>query len=201
MTKFPDGSIPQVVDIVRIACFLFAAGQETTARLLATAFRQIAERPEVQQLLRENPDRIADFLEETLRIESPVKSDFRLARFDTKIGDIEVRAGSTVMLLLGAANRDPSHFDNPNEFRIDRPNARQHISFARGAHTCPGGLLARVEARITIERFLKHMSDIRISESEHGPAHARRFAYEPTFLLRGLKALHLEFTPSGPSPA
>jgi cytochrome P450 len=194
---FPDGSVPDVADVVRIACFLFAAGQETTARLLAFALQVIAERPDLQQLLRDERNRIPNFIEEALRMESPVKSDFRLTRTAATLGDVEIRAGTTVMVMPGAVNRDPSRFERPHEFRIDRGNVREHIAFGRGIHTCPGGPLARVEARVTIERLLDRMAGITISETEHGPAGARRYDYEPTYILRGLKALHLEYTPKG----
>jgi cytochrome P450 len=100
------------------------------------------------------------------------------------------------MLLNGAANRDPRRFECPAEFRLDRPNAREHIAFGRGAHSCPGGPLARAEARISIERILENLHDIRLSEEHHGPAGARRFDYEPTWVLRGLHALFIEFTPA-----
>jgi cytochrome P450 len=98
------------------------------------------------------------------------------------------------MLLNGAANRDPNRFDCPHEFRVDRPNAMDHIAFGRGAHSCPGGPLARAEARISLERILDRVRDIRLSEEHHGPRGARRFRYEPTWVLRGLKDLHLEYT-------
>ena len=78
--KFPDGSTPEVIDVVRIAANLFAAGQETTVRLLGAALQFIGERPDLQKLLRDERDRIPNFVEESLRIESPVKGDFRLAR-------------------------------------------------------------------------------------------------------------------------
>ena len=80
LAKYPDGSTPDVTAVVRTATFLFAAGQETTARLLATALKYLAEYPELQDELREHRERIPDFIEEALRIESPVKADFRLAR-------------------------------------------------------------------------------------------------------------------------
>jgi cytochrome P450 len=194
--KYPDGSTPDVTSVVRTATFLFAAGQETTARLLATALKYLAEYPELQDELRADRARIPDFIEEALRIESPVKADFRLARRAATVGEVDVAAGTPVMLLNGAANRDPRHFECPAEFRIDRPNAREHIAFGRGAHSCPGGPLARVEARVSLERILDRMRDIRFSEEHHGPANARRFEYEPTWVLRGLHALHLEFTPA-----
>jgi cytochrome P450 len=195
LAKYPDGSTPPVMSVVLTSSFLFAAGQETTARLLAASLKYLAENPQVQDALRKHPDRIPEFIEETLRVESPVKADFRLARRDTTVGGVEVAAGTPVMLLNGAANRDPGHFECPAEFRLDRPGVRSHIAFGRGAHSCPGGPLARVEGRISIERILDRTRDIRLSEEHHGPPGARRFRYEPTWVLRGLTSLHLEFTP------
>jgi cytochrome P450 len=192
--RFPDGSLPEVVDLVRIATFLFIAGHETTARLLSSALCVLAEDPELQDMLRGNRDRIPNFVEEVLRLESPIKSDFRLTRTATTLGGVELPAGTTVMLLPGAANRDPRHFDCPAELRVDRSNARQNVAFARGVHSCPGGPLARIEGRVTIERILDRLTDIRLDEAQHGPAGDRRFDYVPLYILRGLEALHIEFT-------
>ena len=80
-----------------------------------------------------------------------------------------------------------------DEFRIDRANARQHIAFGHGPHTCPGAPLARAEAKVLIERMLDRTTEIRISEAEHGPPGSRRYDYVPTFILRGLRTLHLEY--------
>jgi cytochrome P450 len=194
---YPDGSTPEVTAVVRTATFLFAAGQETTARLLAAALKHLAEHPELQDEIRANRDLIPGFIEEALRIESPVKADFRLARRSTSIAGVDVAAGTPVMLLNGAANRDPGRFECPAEFRVDRANASAHIAFGRGAHSCPGGPLARAEGRVSLERILDRMGDIRLSEEHHGPPGARRLSYEPTWILRGLTDLHLEFTPLG----
>jgi cytochrome P450 len=193
---FPDGSTPEVIDVVRIASFLFAAGQETTARLLASALLIVGERPELQQQLRDERDRIPNFIEETLRVESPVKSDFRLAKTATTLGGVDIPAGCTVMVMPGAANRDPRRFDQPAEFDLGRSNVREHIAFGRGIHSCAGAPLARAEARVSMERILDRMADITISESAHGPAGNRDYHYEPTYILRGLTDLHLEFTPA-----
>jgi cytochrome P450 len=192
---YPDGSIPPVTSVVRTATFLFAAGQETTARLLAAALKHLAEHPELQDVLREDMDKIPDFLEEVLRVESPVKADFRLAKRHTEVGGLPIDAGTPVMLLNGAANRDPRRFECPHEFRIDRPNAQAHIAFGRGVHSCPGGPLARAEGRVSLERILTRTRDIRLSEEHHGPKGNRHFRYEPTWVLRGLHSLHLEYTP------
>jgi cytochrome P450 len=196
LATYPDGSTPPVTSVVRTATFLFAAGQETTARLLAVGLKYLCEYPELQDELRAHPDRIPGFIEEALRIESPVKTDFRLARRHTSIAGQDVPAGTPVMLLNGAANRDPRLFECPAEFRMDRPNAKVHIAFGRGVHSCPGGPLARAEGRVSIERILDRMRDIRLSEEHHGPPSARHFDYEPTWVLRGLHELHLEFTPA-----
>jgi len=192
--KYPDGATPEVIDVVRLAAFVFAAGQETTTKLLSFAMRLIAERPEIQALLREDRSRITSFVEETLRTESPVKCHFRMARTSTSIGDVRIPAGTTVMLLPGASNRDARKFEQPNEFRVDRPNVREHVAFGRGNHSCLGAPLARAEGRISINRILDRMSDIGILEAKHGPADARRYNYEPTWQMRGLTELHLRFT-------
>jgi cytochrome P450 len=194
---FPDGSTPEVIDVVRVAANLFAAGQETTVRLLASALQLVAERPDLQQLLRDERDRIPGFIEETLRVESPVKGDFRLSRVPVTVGGVELPAGTTVMVLNGAANRDPRQFEHPDEVVVGRANARQHLAFGHGTHFCPGAPLARAETRVSIERLLARASDLRISETAHGPAGARRYEYVPTFILRGLRTLQLEFTPTG----
>lgn len=194
LATYPDGSMPEVTSVVRSATFLFAAGQETTARLLAASIKHLAEHPELQDELRAHRQLIPEFIEEALRIESPVKTDFRLARRSTSIAGVEIKAGTPVMLLNGAANRDPRRFESPAEFRIDRPN-QAHIAFGRGVHACPGGPLARAEARVSLDRILERTRDIRLSDDPHGPPGARRFSYEPTWILRGLSDLHIEFTP------
>ena len=192
---FPDGSMPEVIDVVRVASNLFAAGQETTVRLLGAALQLIAEQPDLQERLRSERELIPNFIEETLRMESPVKGDFRLSKVPVTVGGVDLPAGTTVMLVNAAANRDPERFSDPQSFQVDRPDARAHVSFGRGIHTCPGAPLARAEARVSIERLLDGAADIRISEAEHGPPDARRYQYVPTFILRGVTKLHLEFDP------
>jgi cytochrome P450 len=175
--KYPDGSIPTVIDVVTIAAFLFGAGQDTTVRLLAASLRFLAEDPELQQRLRKERNRIPDFIEEVMRLEGPVKSDYRLVRRPVKIGDVDAKPGMTVMLLLGAINRDPRRFERPHELVLDRKNAREHLGFGRGIHACVGAPLARAETRISLERLFDRTSDIRIDEQKHGAAGARRFEY------------------------
>lgn len=193
---YPDGSTPELIELVKPATFLFAAGQETVTKLLTAAVQTLGDRPDYQQLLRDEPDRIPTFIEEAVRMHSPTKVDFRLVRKTTTLGGVHLPAGTIVMLCLGAANRDPRKFEDPHEFRPDRKNVREHIAFGRGIHTCAGAPLARVEGQITVRRLLDRMSDIRIDASVHGTEGDRSYSYEPTFLLRGLTELHIEFTPA-----
>lgn len=195
--KHEDGSTPEIEDVMNLSTFLFAAGTETTTKLVSSAVRFIADNPWFEQQLRDDRGKIPAFLEETLRMESPVKSHFRMARTTTKIGEVEVPAGTTVMLLPGACNRDARKFAEPNEFRPDRPNVREQIAFVRGAHSCPGAPLARAEGRISLNRILDRMSDLTISTEHHGPPGNRDFTFEPTFIMRGLSELHITFTPVG----
>ena len=193
---FPDGSVPEVQDAALVAANLFAGGQETTVRLLSFALRMLGERPDLQAALRDDRERIPNFMEETLRLESPLRTQFRMARVRTELAGVEIPAGGSIMLVPGACNRDPRLFDHPNEFDLNRTNARQHIAFGHGIHTCAGAPLARAEGRVTITRFLDRMRDITITEDVHGPAEARTYDYLPTFFLRGLNRLQIRFTPA-----
>ncbi len=138
-TTFPDGSLPEVIDVVRVAANLFAAGQETTVRLLGASLQLIGERPDLQQLLRERRDLIPGFVEEMLRIESPVKGDFRLAR---RRGHRRRGGHPGRRHPHGAERRrqprSPS-LRGPGEFHLERGNAREHLAFGRGPHSCPVG--------------------------------------------------------------
>jgi cytochrome P450 len=192
---FPDGTLPEPIDVVRIAVFLFAAGQGTTAHLMGMMLRHLAERPDLQAMVRADHDLAMPFIEETLRFDSPTKSLFRMARRTHDLDGCPVAAGEAIMIMPGAANRDERRFERPDEFLVDRPNVREHVAFGRGIHACPGGALARAEARISLNRLLDRLGDIRISEAHHGAAGDRHYEWKPSFLLRGMEHLHLEFTP------
>jgi len=194
--QFPDGSTPLARDVARVATFLFAAGQGTTVDLLSSALLMLAERPDLQEHLRTEPGRIPAFVEEMLRYESPIKSNFRLVARSTNVAGIDLPAGTNVLVMNGAANRDPRRFEDPDEFHLDRPNVGEHVAFGRGIHACPGAPLARTEARIALERLLARLDGIRIDGTHHGPPGDRNYEWEPTFLLRRLRALHVEFTPA-----
>jgi len=194
--EFRDGTPLPFETMSLLARFLFGAGQDTTSRLIAMGVLKLGEDKALQDRLRADPSRIPDFLEELLRIDPPVKVGYRLAVRSTELAGQPVPAGTVVTACLTGANHDPRHFDNPEKFDIDRPNARDHMAFSRGLHACPGAPLARMESRIAIERILARTSDIRISEEHHGPADARRYRFEQTYSFRSLAELYVEFTPA-----
>jgi cytochrome P450 len=193
---FADGRTPEIIDVVRVGTFLFAGGQSTAAQFVGNAVKLLAEDRELQEVLRADRSRISPYLEETLRLYSSVKVDFRMARYSTEIAGVSIPAGSTIVMLLGAADRDGRRFECPADFDMNRPNLREHIAFGRGPHSCPGAPLARAEGLITIERLLDRLDHIEISSAEHGPPENRHFDYIPSYIVRGLQSLHLTFIPT-----
>ncbi|WP_395396984.1 cytochrome P450 [Novosphingobium sp. BL-8A] len=193
---YPDGTLPDQMDIVKLGMFMFGAGQDTSAKLLGNAMRYIVDQPGLQDRLRADPSLVPALIEEVLRLEGSTKQTARLARKDTRIGDREIRAGTKIMLSLAGANRDPRRWDDPQAFQLDRPKIKEHVAFGRGAHTCAGAPLARVEVRIILEKLLKFTSNIDLDEARHGPRGARKLDFEPSFIIRGLSELHLKLTPA-----
>jgi len=184
--RFPDGALPEVADVVRIAANVFAAGQETTARLLATGMRILAEQPALAESLRRDAGGIPNFVEECLRIDGPIKGSFRLALRDTTLAGVAIPEGSMLMAVIGAANRDPAVFPDPDRFDAKRSNARRNVAFGHAEHFCPGASLARAEARISFERLLARLDDLAISDPS-------ALTYAPTFIIRGLNRVPLRF--------
>jgi cytochrome P450 len=184
--RFADGGLPEVMDVVRLATIIFAAGQETTARLLTAGMRVLCEQPAVAEELRRDPEAVPNFVEECLRLEGPIKGSFRLALRDTTLAGVHIPAGSIMMAVIGAANRDPRIFEDPDRFDARRSNARRNIAFGHGEHFCIGASLARTEARISFERLLARLDDIRLVDPG-------ALSYVETFIIRGLNDLPLRF--------
>jgi cytochrome P450 len=193
--RYPDGGLPPVDDVVMIVVQLFGAGQDTTTRVIAAALRALAEDAALQERLRADRALVPDFVEEMLRLEGTTRSDFRLARRAVRVGEEQLAPGDIVMLLIGAMDRDPRRFDDPHDLQLGRRNVRDHVAFGRGVHSCAGAPLARAEIRVTIERVLDRMDEVRVDEEKHGPKGARRYEYIPTYLLQGVSELHLTFRP------
>ena len=184
--RFSDGELPDVMDVVRLAAVIFAAGQETTVRLLASGLRFLCEYPTVADELRRDPDGIPNFVEECLRLEGPIKGSFRLALHDTTLAGTRIPAGTIVMAVIGAANRDPRVFEDPDRFDARRSNARRNIAFGHGEHFCIGASLARTEVRISFERLLARLDDIRLLDPS-------ALSYLDSFILRALNDLPVRF--------
>jgi cytochrome P450 len=161
---------------------LFAAGGESTASLLGSAAWMLANRPDIQQQLCENLELLGAFIEETLRYEAPFRGHYRHVRNETSLAGVDLPADSHVLLLWGAANRDPAQFDRPGEFRLDRSGAKGHITFGKGAHFCVGAALARMEAQIVLRLLLDRTS--RIEAADVGQ-------WLPSILVRRLERLEL----------
>ncbi|WP_054814772.1 cytochrome P450 [Nocardia arizonensis] len=161
---------------------LFGAGGESTASLIGTAARILATDLDIQRRLREHPELLSPFLEEVLRYEPPFRGHYRHVVGDTELCGVRLRKGSRLFLLWGAANRDPAHFDDPAEFRLDRVAAKDHVSFGRGSHFCVGAALARLEARIAIGGLLDRTATFRADDAGR---------WLPSLLVRRLEHLHL----------
>jgi cytochrome P450 family 144 len=161
---------------------LFAAGGESTASLLGSAAWILANRPDIQQQVRENPELLTAFIEEMLRYEPPFRGHYRHVRNGTTLAGVDLPADSHLLLLWGAANRDPAHFDRPGEFLLDRAEAKGHISFGKGAHFCVGAALARLEATIVLRLLLDRTSTI--EQADVG-------RWMPSLLVRRLERLEL----------
>jgi cytochrome P450 len=161
---------------------LFAAGGESTGSLLGNSMGILATRPDLQRQVRENPGLLAPFVEEALRYEPPFRGHYRHVVADTTLGGTDLPAGSRLLLLWGAANRDPAQFDAPHEFRLDRPGGKGHITFGKGAHFCVGAALARLEAQLVLRAVLDRTS--RIDAVDIGP-------WLPSVLVRRREYLDL----------
>jgi cytochrome P450 len=132
---------------------LFSAGGESTASLLGTAVTTLATDPDLQRRLRAEPALLGAFVEETLRLEPSFRAHHRHVLRDTELAGTMLPVDTRLLLLWGAANRDPTHFDSPDELQLHRPGGKGHLTFGRGLHFCMGAPLARLEA-VTVLRLL-----------------------------------------------
>lgn len=175
----------QLSEIAALAMMitLFSAGGESTASLIGSAAHVLASRPDVQHQVRENPELLGAFLEEVLRYEPPFRGHYRHVVRDTTLSGVHLEAGTRLVLLWGAANRDPAHFEAPDEFRLDRPKGQGHLSFGKGAHFCVGAALARLEAGIVIGHLLEQTSTFNAADNGR---------WLPSLLVRRLERLELD---------
>ncbi|MDE0450835.1 MAG: cytochrome P450 [Gammaproteobacteria bacterium] len=161
---------------------LMIAGNETTTNLIGNGMLALLRYPEQMQMLREEPARIDDAIEEMLRFDSPVQTDFRIAKARITMRKRVIKPGDGVILLTGSANRDGAAFEHPDAFDITRKGPR-HMSLGHGVHYCIGAELARMEARTIFGEALRSTTGIKLADEEP--------QYRQSTVIRGLAALPL----------
>ncbi|MCD2188837.1 cytochrome P450 [Actinomycetospora soli] len=182
-----DGSGLTEQELVATSMLILAAGFETTVNLISNGTRRLFEHPEQRALLAEQPDLWSNAVDEILRHDSPVQRTARLARRDTEVEGVPIRRGEIVVTVLGAANRDPAVFTDPERFDVGRPNARDHVAFSSGIHYCLGAALARMEGEVALRGLFTRFPDL---------APAGTPERRPTIILRGWKRLPVGLTHS-----
>jgi cytochrome P450 len=160
---------------------LFGAGHETTVNLIGNGLLALHRNPDQLELLRRQPDLIGNAIEELLRYDSSVQLTGRTALADVEVGGTKVAKGEPVLSLLGAANRDPAVYADPDKLDITRPNIRP-MSFGGGIHFCLGAQLARIEGEVAINTLIERLPGLRLDNAENPD-------WRETFVLRGLKTL------------
>ena len=166
---------------------LLVAGNETTTNLIGNGMLALLRHPEELERLRADPSLIPAAVEELLRFDSPVQTDFRGALRDCEVNGFPVRQGQGVITLLGAANRDPEAFEHPDQLDVGRDGGN-HLSFGRGIHHCLGAPLARLEGRIVLETLVERFSSMRLL--------TERPAFRNSVVLRGLESLAVAAVPA-----
>ncbi len=142
-------------EVVSTALLLLIAGFETTGNLIGNGMVALLGDPDSRDRLRQDPALVPAAIDEMLRYDSPVQLTSRTATEDVEVRGAMIPAGRAVLVFIGGANRDPALFEQPEEFRIDRPDPGRHLSFSLGIHHCLGASLARLEARIVVEELLR----------------------------------------------
>lgn len=179
--RYASGEVDQAV-AMGIMITLFSAAGESTASLLGSAAWILADRPDIQKQIRAQPELLNAFIEEALRYEPPFRGHYRHVWRDTTLAGVPLPANSHLLLMWGAANRDPAHFEAPNEFRLDRSSGKTHVTFGKGVHFCVGAALARLEAQIVFRMLLDRTDWIEAADVGE---------WLPSILVRRLSRLEL----------
>lgn len=189
--RHDDGRELTTEELLALIQQLLVAGNETTRNHLAKSVLLLIENPDQQRILREDLSLVRNFVEESLRLESPVQGLFRTATQDTVLGGHAIPKGAKIYLAYGAANRDDKTFAAADQLDVRRKNANRHLAFSHGIHRCIGQMLARKELEIAITAILQRMDNIALVSDQPEPEHA------PSFILRGLTSLHITFDAIG----
>jgi cytochrome P450 len=165
---------------------LFVTGEETTVHTIGNGMLALLRNPDQMELLKRNPTIIQSAVEEILRYDSPVQQTARIALEDVKIGNKTLQAGNNVLVSLGAANRDPAQFPDPNRLNLLRaPN--HHLAFGDGIHYCLGAPLARLQGQIAISTLVQRLPNLKLNTD--------KLEWRKNINIRGLKSLPVSFAP------
>ena len=168
----------------------FVGGSETTTNALAAGMKLLIENKDVWHQLKSDPDKyMKTFVEEVVRLESPVQSLMRFVNEDTELAGVTIPAGAMINVRFAAANRDERMFECPEKLDLERPKAGAHMGFGSGTHHCLGAPLARRELTWGFTAVVDRFEDMWFAEGKND------FTYHPHFLLRSLKELHIQFEP------
>jgi cytochrome P450 len=179
-----DGDHINPGEVLALAVLLLVAGHETTVNLIGNGMLALLRAPEQLTRLRHSPELIGPAVDELLRFDGPVQITQRIVLEDMEVAGCPVKAGDEILLILGAANRDPAVFAEPHRLDVTR-DARRHVAFGGGIHHCLGAALARMEGEIAFQALVDHFARIELNGTP-----VRR----PTFTLRGLEALPVALT-------
>ncbi len=179
-------------EVVSTALLLLIAGFETTVNLIGNGAVALLRDPDSWNRLREDPALVPAAIDEMLRYDSPVQLTYRIATEDVEVGGSVIAKGQAVLVSIGGANRDPSVFEQPDEFRIDRPDPGRHLSFSLGTHHCLGSSLARLEGRIAIEELTRRYPALELA----APPTRRSL-----LVLRGFESVPVRARPVASRPA
>ena len=177
-----------MAEMISLTSQFLVAGNETTTNGIAAGVQLLVDNPDQQQLLRADPSRVRVFINEVLRLESPVQGLFRIVTEDTQIAGVSLPKGARVMLRFAAANRDPGKFQRPDQLDVNRHNAGSNVAFGAGIHHCIGANLAREEMVQTFEALLHRTANLAFAQGRND------FSHHPSMILRGLEHLHVTFT-------
>jgi cytochrome P450 len=178
--------LPEMLNLIQQ---VLAGGNETTTKLLTEMMLLLAEHPDVWSRMQREPSVIPAVVEEALRWVSVAQGMLRIATRTVELGGVEIPEGSTVVPMFASANRDEQVFDDPDRFEPDRGNLSEHVAFGKGPHYCLGASLTRLEVRVAMEELSRRVRSFTLSDSND-------FAYNPSFLLRGLVKLDLDLVMS-----
>jgi cytochrome P450 len=172
-------------DATEFVIELLFAGNLTTTDAIGNSMRLLAEDPRLTEQLRQDPSQLGKFVEESLRLESPVQGLYRTATRDTELGGARIPAGARILVSFGAGNRDSRMTDRPAEVDLDRDSLYRHLAFGRGEHACLGNSLARLEVRLALEAVLGNVRRFELA------VQPEQLDYEPNFNARHLRSLPL----------